>query len=168
MLSNTFVGNNGWKRSNGGAITIRGRILSSVRSGSEDFPYMLKATSPTDLGSEIMEEELKTLDSVEGTILDLFIKDCLFEENLGGYKGSALYINNIQRVYMKNTTFTKNKPMMWGLRNLNSYYSRYILPTVEEKSNISNYEYYCCGFNMQELDILNALDTEGKPIKYLY
>ena len=132
LKNNTFKGNNLWKMSNGGAMTIRGRIVSSTDIDIETRGFALSEFTPTYIGSQNILSDLPT-DPL--FYLSLFITNCSFLQNMSGYKGTALLIHDIPHIYIHNTLFAHNKPMLWGYRHLNYYYTKYANGEVDEQND---------------------------------
>ena len=157
LFSNTFEKNNCWKRSNGGGMTIRGRIITTTSSSSEDANFMLTGEDPTYYGSPILQTILDDLtnnyeDEKEGIV----IKDGNFIGNLAGYRGTACLIKDIPEVYIASTTFKNNGPVLWGLRTQNTYYMEFIKPIIDAGGDPQ----YFCGVDEEDDDDVKFNDQE--------
>ena len=132
MKNNTFKGNNLWKISNGGAMTIRGRIISSTESDIENRGFRLSESTPTYIGSQNIPNDFPTDPHF---YLSLYITNCSFLQNLSGHKGTALLIIDIPQIVIRDTLFAHNKPMLWGYRHLNYYYTRYANGVIDNQND---------------------------------
>ena len=167
LFSNKLLKNNCWKRSSGGGMSIRGRIITSSSTNSEDENFMLTGVDPTYYGSPIVQTYLDTLTSdLNDQKGGIVIKDGTFNENIAGYRGTACFIQDIPRTYIVSTTFTNNAPVLWGRKELNTYYTQYIKPIIDQGGNP---QYFCATdsrtqFNDQEFMSLYNQDPTSAYI----
>ena len=140
---------------------MRGEILSEQASGYEDANFLLSDKTPTYFGSSIIESYLEDLPHNRRG--ELIIKDGIFSENRAGYKGTACFIQDIPNIYILNTTFTSNKPVLWAFREQDTYYSAYIKPILDKGENIV---YYPGGFNIHEFVLMEKYFPEHRS-KYM-
>ena len=114
-------------------MTIRGQIVSSTETDIENSGFALSELTPTYIGSQNMPSDLPT-DPL--FYFSLLITNCSFIQNLSGHKGTALFILDIPNIFIHDTLFTHNKPMLWGYRHLNYYYKQYAnKETINEQND---------------------------------
>ena len=149
-------------------MTIRGRIIRSGSSiNTEDANFMLRGENATYYGSRIVQSMLDIIRiEYNEERFGIIIKDGKFIGNMAGYKGTACLIEDIPEIYILNTTFRNNSPVLWGLREHNTYYIQFIKPILDKGDDPI---YFCAHdpnkFNDQEF--FSLYDQDPNSMYYL-